>query len=167
MKPQHAKFIKEFLKSGDAIGAYQKAYPKAKRNIASNCSKKLLKQKEIATAIKEEQAIRNEIYEKARAETISKQVVDEIASENEVKAMLTKMIRKKGVAAKEEIIKKGGKEVGSKQKVFYPSFQEQIHAAKTLNEMCGYEAPKENTINIRSLEPIIGMEITPKNETKT
>lgn len=155
MKPQHEQFIREFLKTGDQITSYQKVYKVKSRKIASNGAKQLMKFKDVAATIKHYQQRDKAIYEKAREELIAKQAAEDVASEHEIKSILTKIVRKKGVQ-------------DPKQKIMFPSFQEQIHAAKTLNEMCGYEAPKEIDVTSggNSLVPITEVKIvhSKKNE---
>lgn len=146
MKAQHLIFCRAYIKLPDHVKAYQTAYPGTPNKQASNQGLVLLKRPEIAQFIADEQKIWNDLYEQARKDAIEKLAAEEVASQHEIKATLTKIIRKRGVKTTES------------GKASFPTFENQIQAAKTLNDMCGYNAKKETDINVKgSVEAITGM----------
>lgn len=56
LKPEHKNFIKYYIKTGDHIASYQKIRPNADRKTAASNGKRLLKNAEIAAAIREAHA---------------------------------------------------------------------------------------------------------------
>lgn len=123
LKAEHKIFVKWMAKTGDHILSYQKAFPQADRKTAATNGGRLLKNAEIAEAIRQQ------------AEKISKKAEKEAVEElkEEIKGdVLT-------AAQKRELLRQiaNGEEINGKR----PSFQDRLKAIEIDNKMAGDNAP--------------------------
>ncbi|WP_343302863.1 terminase small subunit [Chitinophaga niabensis] len=123
LKPEHKNFIKHYVKTGDHIGAYQKAFPHSDRKSAATNGGRLLKNEEIAEAIRRE------------ASKISKKAEEKATNElkDEIKGEVLTAIEKRDLLRR---IAKGELVNGKKATI-----AEMIKAIEVDNKMGGDNAP--------------------------
>lgn len=134
LKPEHKIFIKHYVKTGNHIVSYQKAFPHADRKTAATNGGRLLKNAEIASAI---QDAANKISKKAE-----EKAVEEL--KEEIKGEVLTALQKRDLLRR--IAK--GEEVNGKK----PGVMEMLRAIELDNKMAGDNAPERKDLTTKGKE---------------